>query len=130
MNEGTYPADHTIKPFEDFSSSRNLLAPHTPTSKDETLHIPVSAADRRIDSPGEVVSAATEEKPKDGAKQDAEEQVHDHREPKVNPFMMLPVISYEIIPILLAALAAAAQGVIPLVFYWVLGNLIGSIETT
>jgi hypothetical protein len=130
MNDTTYSAEHSIPPFNDITTPRNVLGPPVSSmERDETMHIPVSVPSYKdIKSPGEVVAAAVEEQ--EGRKVHAEEVIADAREPKVNPFMMIPVVHVEALPILIAALAAAAQGVIPLVFYWILGNLIGSIATS
>ncbi len=61
--------------------------------------------------------------------QTEEEQLIDSRDPKVNLFQMIPIIGIEGLPLLLGCVASMAQGVIPLVFYWVLGNLIGDLAT-
>jgi hypothetical protein len=78
----------------------------------------------------ETPTASTLERKEVVATQNEEEQLVDHRDPKVNPFMMFSIIGWEIVPLFLGALAAAGLGVIPLVFYWVLGNLIGDLSTS
>jgi ATP-binding cassette subfamily B (MDR/TAP) protein 1 len=59
-----------------------------------------------------------------------EEQTKDVREPSVKTsFPMIKVVGFEFIWILVGAVFAAGMGIVPLMFYLVLGNLFGGIAS-